>query len=284
MPNSFIGVLLIVIAAVASAAAQQSFTGKLSDSSCGGSHQAKAGGLTDRQCLLVCIKALAKYVIVDQHKQVIPITNQDAKGLPFYAGRPVTLTGESKGGAVFVTKIEPIAAHLHLGHVMTNWRDTPGMRGFLPVAVDEAKVAVLHATLAAKSASLEDITLHAGHVLHALDPTAEPKGPGAGYGVRKAATGAQEHLELAMKAEGATTSITTHGAQASASLTSVLQSMDHAIAAAQKTRLATDAGEAARAVADLAAVLSRISDEGLGQAQAHMDLLLKSEGLLGAPR
>ena len=36
----------------------------------------------------------------------------------------------------------------------------------------------------------------------------EPKGPGAGYGVKKAATGAQQHLDLAAKAEGATATLT----------------------------------------------------------------------------
>ena len=109
-----------------------------------------AGGLTDRECLFACIKALAKYVLVDENDQVLPIANQDAMGLPLYAGRPVKLTGERKGDAIFVTKVEAIPAHLHLGHVMTNWRDTPGTRGFLPVAVDEARVAVLHAGLAAQ--------------------------------------------------------------------------------------------------------------------------------------
>lgn len=293
MQKTVNGALLIVLATVISTAAQQSFSGRLSDSTCGASHQSKAAapstslgtvGLTDRQCLLACIKALAKYALVDQNNQVIPIANQDAIGLPLYAGRPVTLTGESKGSAIFVTKVDAIPAHLHLGHVMTNWRDTPGTRGLLPVALDEARVAVLHARLAAKGESLDDITLHAGHVLHALDPTVEPKGPGAGYGVKKAATGAQQHLDFASKAEGATANIHAYGAQVSTSLSNVLQWVDQAIAAAQQTRAAPNTAEAARAAADLAALARRISDEGLEQAQTRMDLLLKAEGLLGAPR
>src|SRR5215813_12005587 len=179
--------------------AQQSFTGRLSDSTCGARHQSGAatGSTGDRQCLFACINALAKYVLVDPNGKVVSIANQDAMGLPLYAGRPVRLTGEMKGDAIVVAKVEAIPAHLHIGHVMTNWRDTPGTRGFLPVAIDEARVAVLHARLAANAASLTDITLHAGHVLHALDPAVEPKsaGPGAGYGVRKAAIGARQHVE-----------------------------------------------------------------------------------------
>jgi hypothetical protein len=266
------------------AAAQQTFTGRLSDSVCGASHRSKAAADTDRQCLVACIKALEKYVLVDRDNRVLPIANQDAMGLPLYAGRPVKLTGEWRGTAVFVTKVEAIAAHLHLGHVMTNWRDTPGTRGFLPVAVDEARVAVQHARLAAQAASLDDIQLHAGHVLHALDPGVEPKGPGAGYGVKQAAAGALQHLDFAANADGATANITMHAAQVSSSLVAVMSLVNQAIAAAQKARSATDAVEAAGLAADLEAVTRRISEEGLQRALARMDLMLKGEGLLGAPR
>src|SRR6185369_6642561 len=148
--------------------------------------------------LFACINALAKYVLVGSEGQVLPIANQDAMGLPLYAGRPVRITGERKGDAIVVAKVEAIPSHLHIGHVMTNWRDTPGTRGFLPVAIDELRVAVLHARLAANAASLNDIKLHAGHALHALDPAVEPKSvaPGAGYGVRNAAIGARQHVDL----------------------------------------------------------------------------------------
>ena len=277
---------LLVCVSAASAEAQQSFAGRLSDSLCGASHQMKAaaGGLTDRECLFTCVRALAKYVLVDANDQVWPIANQDAMGLPLYAGRPVKLTGERKGDAIFVTKVEAIPAHLHLGHVMTNWRDTPGTRGFLPVAADEARVAVLHAGLALKASRLEDIKLHAGHVLNALDPAVEPRGPGAGYGVKKAAAGALQHLDFAARAEGATASMTTHAPQVSSSLADVLQWVDQAIAAAQRLRAATDAAQAAGLAADLAALVQRISDEGLQQAQTHMGVILKAEGLLGTPR
>jgi hypothetical protein len=283
IPGSKLLWLLMVAAAVMPIAAQQTFTGRLSDSMCGATHAA-TGELTDRQCLLACIKALKKYVLVDQNNHVLPIANQDAMGLPLYAGRPVKLTGELNGDAVFVTKVEAIPAHLHIGHVMTNWRDTPGARGFLPVAVDEARVAVLHAGLAARGSSLEDIKLHAGHVLHALDPGVEPKGPGAGYGVKRAAAGALQHLDFAARAEGATASVTQYAAKVSPTLSAMLEWVDEAIAAAQRIRTATDAAEAARAAADLANLTLRISDDGLQPAQTDMGLMLKAEGLLGMPR
>src|SRR5437667_12474043 len=93
IPNSqfLVWVLLLALAAVMPASTQQTFTGRLSDSLCGASHQSKAsaGALSERECLFACISARAKYVLVDQQHDVIAIVNQDAMGLPLYAGRPV---------------------------------------------------------------------------------------------------------------------------------------------------------------------------------------------------
>jgi hypothetical protein len=279
-------VLLLAATGAVPLAAQQTFTGRISDTLCSASHQSNnaAGELTDRQCLFACIRRLAKYVLVDPDGNVLSIGNQDAMGLPLYAGRPVRITGELQGDRLVVGKIEAIPAHLHVGHVMTNWRDTPGSRGFLPVAADEARTALVHARLAAGSATLDDIRLHAGHVLNALDPAVEPKGPGAGYGAKKAAAGALQHLELAVKAEGATDRIAKHAAAVAPLLSTVLPRIDEAVAAAQAVRTATDAGEASRAAADLVALTLRISDEILQRAQAEMTLMLKAEGLFGMPR
>jgi hypothetical protein len=239
--------------------------------------------MTDRECIFACINALAKYVLVDLNNKVIPIANQDVMGLPLYAGRPVRLTGELKDGAIVVTKVEAIPAHLHLGHVMTNWRDTPGTRGFLPVAADEARVASTHAKLAMAGTALDVMKLHAGHVLNALDPSIEPKGPGAGYGVKRATAGAMQHLEFASKAEGVTANITEHAAPAAAALSDVARWTDQAIAVAQKARAASDVAEASKLVAELDSLTTEIAG-GLQQAQSHMGQMLKGEGLEGAPR
>jgi len=190
---SAVSAVLLTGAAV-SVAAQQAFTGRISDSACGASHAAKASSAShsDRQCLLACINALAKYVLVDESGRVLAIANQDAIGLPLYAGRPVKIAGERSGDAITISKVEAIAAHLHLGHVMTNWRDTPGGRGFLPVALDQARAAGLHAGLAVKGATLDDIKAQAREVLQALDPTVES---GAAESI---ATHGLTHLSLAV--------------------------------------------------------------------------------------
>jgi len=266
---------------------QQVWSGRVSDSMCGASHQMKAatGKMSERECLFECIKALAKYVLVDDKQQVIPIATQDLGGLPLYAGRPVRITGTLKDGAIVATKIEAIPAHLHLGHVMTNWRDTPSNVGFLIAAISDGKVAATHGDLAAKSApDLESMKLHAAHVVNALDSSIEPKGPGSGYGVKKAATGALQHLEFSVQAEGVTANIKTHAVEVSAALNNVLQWTEQAINTAQKIRAASSASDAVTLANELAALTKNISELGLQQAKASMDSMMKGEGLEKAPR
>lgn len=187
-------------------------------------------------------------------------------------------------------------SHNHIGHVMTSWKDTPGTQGFLPVAVADAKVAATHAGFMQKSPdNLDSVKLHAGHVLNALDPSLEAKGPGSGYGVKKAAAGALQHVQLAAKSEGASKGVQTHAGHVSASLTDVTEWTDQAIATAQKIRGASTAAEATPLVAELIAQTNNIAngidankdgsigwqagEGGLAQAQTHMQLMMKGEGL-----
>jgi len=284
-------------------AQQQSWTGDLSDDRCAASHQALASprGLTDRQCMFECVKALAKYVLVDGNGQVMPIKNQDFPGFPLYLGRPVRVTGAKVGDALVVSRVEAIAAHLHLGHVMTNWRDTPQNVGFLTAAISDANVGAVHAKLALQATDdLAAMKLHAGHVLHALDPSIEPRGPASGYGVKKAATGALQHLDFAVQGEGSTANIKMHAMHVSASLNDVLQWTERAVAIAQQIRSAETAAAAAALLNDLVSLTTAITDGmdanhdgqvgwqsgegGLQQAQIHMALLMKGEGLENAPR
>src|SRR4029453_15104688 len=120
--------------------------------------------------------------------------------------------------------------HTHIGHVMTAWKDTPGMSGFLPAAIADAQVGATHGGFAAKAPdNLEQMKLHAGHVINALDPTVVAKGPGSGYGVKKAAAGALQHVGLAAKSEGASAAVKTHSTHVSASLEDVGKWTDEAI-------------------------------------------------------
>src|ERR671912_2084142 len=153
----------------------------------------------------------------------------------------VTLIGQH-GPATPHNRVVAHPAHIHIGHVVTMWNDTPDSRGLLPVAIADADIAATHAGLMQQSQSdLDSLKLHAAHVLHALDPTLEPKGPGSGYGVKRAAAGALEHIQLAAKSTGASPNVQTHATHVSGSLGNVAGWNDQAIATAQKIRAAKSA-------------------------------------------
>src|ERR671912_2080550 len=152
-------------------------------------------------------------------------------------------------------------AHVHIGHVMTTWTDTPNTQGFLPVAIADAKVAATHAELMQKSPdNLDVLKLHSGHVLHALDPTLEAKGPRSGYGVKRAAAGALQHIQLAARSEGASQNVQTHAGHVSASVSNVVAWTAEATATAQRIRAATSASEAAPLVMQLIAQTNSIAN------------------------
>jgi len=88
-------------------AADQTWTGQISDSMCGASHQqmtASHKGMTDRDCTLGCVKGGGKYVFVSEGK-VYNIANQDSPLLQMHAGHTVRLTGDMKGDTVTVSNI-----------------------------------------------------------------------------------------------------------------------------------------------------------------------------------
>jgi hypothetical protein len=89
-------------------AAEQTWTGQISDSSCGESHQSAmehAGKkLSAHDCAVACVKNGGKYVFVVDGK-TYAIANQDFSDLEKQAGSMVKLTGEMKGDTITVTKI-----------------------------------------------------------------------------------------------------------------------------------------------------------------------------------
>jgi len=89
-------------------AAEQTWTGKIADSACGAKHEEAAEGqgvMADRDCTQACVRGGSKYVLVVDGK-VLQIANQDNKDLATHAGHAVRITGELKGNAITVSKIE----------------------------------------------------------------------------------------------------------------------------------------------------------------------------------
>ena len=89
-------------------AAEQTWTGQISDSACGAKHEEAAEGqgkMPDRDCTVACVRGGSKYVLVSDGK-VFQIANQDNKDLAAHAGHTVKMTGEMKGSSITVSKIE----------------------------------------------------------------------------------------------------------------------------------------------------------------------------------
>jgi len=204
-------------------------------------------------------------------------------------------------------------AHTHIGHVMTSWKDTPEAKGFLPTAIGDTQVAMEQVERADLEGRINDFWLYGGYVLNALDPGPETDAilktayarlpttyvkvevPGSGYGVKRAVAGALQHVQLAAKSDGASDNVKTHASHVTASLENVAKWTDEAIATARKLLEAKDVGGGQILVDELTAQVGQIAigvdangdgqtgwqtgEGGLRQANTHMRLMMKGEGL-----
>ena len=108
MKKSFCLFTAALLFTAAATAAEQTWTGQISDSACGAKHEEAVeneGVMADRECTVACVRGGSKYVLVSDGK-VFQIANQDNKDLATHAGHAVKMTGELKGNAITVTKIE----------------------------------------------------------------------------------------------------------------------------------------------------------------------------------
>jgi hypothetical protein len=108
-------ILWTVATAVSVDAAPDSWSGVVSDTICGATHQAMASqiGVDDKECTIQCVKSGAKWVLatkVDGKNKNMFISNVDFPKLEDYAGDQVTITGELKSGAIVIAKIDRTAA------------------------------------------------------------------------------------------------------------------------------------------------------------------------------
>jgi len=105
---SFVLAAALLAAPALPVAAEQTWTGKISDSACGAKHEEAAeneGVMPDRECTQACVRGGSKYVLVVDGK-VLQIANQDNKDLATHAGHLVKMTGEMNGTSITVSKIE----------------------------------------------------------------------------------------------------------------------------------------------------------------------------------
>lgn len=198
------------------------------------------------------------------------------------------LTGLLSAGSL---SAQTAADNPHVGHVTTQWRDTPDQQGFLPVAVADAQVAAQHAGFAMRDlTNLGTMKRHAGHVLHAVDPSQIAEGPGSGYGVKKAAENAAAHIEMAAKVEGTPQGVVTHSVHIAQSARNTVKRADEIAKLAQQIHGTTTAEEASLLVEQMNTIAQQLlagvdanadgrvgwqeGEGGLDTAQQHVNLML----------
>src|SRR3982751_3094253 len=102
----------VLFAASPALAADKTWTGKISDAKCNGTHAKAEHGAqadSDHDCVGKCVEGGAKYVFVSGGK-TYQIANQDFADLKAHGGHKVALTGEMKGDSITVSKIAMPAA------------------------------------------------------------------------------------------------------------------------------------------------------------------------------
>jgi sugar lactone lactonase YvrE len=196
----------------------------------------------------------------------------------------MTISGTPQGGA-----------HTHIAHVSTSFPPTPDAKGLAATAATEAGIALLHANFAAGNlANLESMRLHAGHVLHALDPAEGTQGPGLGFGLIRAAEGIATHIELAANAPGASANVHTHAGPVALIARSTARRSGEAAAVARRLQAAPSIRRASPLVAQLRLLMYQIveggdlngdqelsleGEAGVQQLEAHIYPMLEGEGL-----
>jgi hypothetical protein len=92
----------------------------------------------------------------------------------------------------------------HFNHVATGFTGVPGGRGLVVTTAIEVNTAMMYSNFAAGSSTdLDAMKANVRNVLHALVPEPGGKGPGLGFGVKRAAEAVVTHIELAVKSPGA---------------------------------------------------------------------------------
>jgi hypothetical protein len=198
-------------------------------------------------------------------------------------------------GLVVGTAADAQDVRTHIMQAADASGESPTGQGLLPTAVAEAMIAAEHAALAAADlTNVDGMRRHAGHVLHALDPSATVGGPGLGYGVKRGASAAALHVELAAASDSVSENVAFHAPHIITALGNVTQWTDEAISLARRIQSAPSAAEAATLVSRLdqlcrAIVYGRDANRdqlvgwqqgegGINQAKYHMNLLKRGEG------
>src|SRR5262245_21168850 len=101
--------LVLTLTTLSRSRAEETWTGEITDSACKHEHVPVAEGegvLPAPECVKVCIRGGSNYMFAVDDK-IYEIENQKHPDLEKFAGKAVKVTGELKGTAITIAKIEP---------------------------------------------------------------------------------------------------------------------------------------------------------------------------------
>jgi hypothetical protein len=94
---------ILVVGATTLGAAEQTWTGAVSETMCGADHSKMGGKMSAHDCTVACTKSGVPYALVAAGK-VYKLSGHDAD-LRAHAGETVVVTGELKGDTIRVAKV-----------------------------------------------------------------------------------------------------------------------------------------------------------------------------------
>lgn len=119
----------------------------------------------------------------------------------------IVLTGLALGGCA---QRAPKISHVHVGHAVTGWHDTPGQKGLFVTAEEKGQSAMQHARDAAQPGKrVDQMQASIRRVMADVDASVAPERGGERYGLRQALVGAMDHIVFASEVDDASKNVTT---------------------------------------------------------------------------
>jgi hypothetical protein len=188
-------------------------------------------------------------------------------------------------------------ASTHLRNIAARYTDTPSNRGLLATAAAELDVAGDHAEQAIEAVEdeegLDEIKVHAGHIINCVDPALEEDGPCLGYGIKKAANHTIDEMEAAAAVADASAAVRILSRHIVASTRNSIRIADLVVETARRLQAATEVEEAAEIATLLQEMVGQINsgfdldddgvigetEGGLSQTSQRATLLMRAEGI-----
>jgi hypothetical protein len=95
--------LVLAFGAAAAYAAEQSWTGSVSETMCGTDHAKMGKAMNDRDCTITCVKTGVPYALVSDGK-AYRLSGHESE-LRTHAGGTVTVVGGMKGNVIYVSRV-----------------------------------------------------------------------------------------------------------------------------------------------------------------------------------